>query len=479
MNLPLLSQGMQNIMIGFCFCLFFAGMTFYLIKHRFKKLKSRKWRLITAMSLLGIILLYFIFYTASNMIGRAQVESRLAEMKALEIPITPDAIIPKPPKNPLENGACFYKAAFALLDADDPWDKLQEREVNRKYGYIKIKNNNGICGYNAADWSESGLKRAKKVLNSKHINLVFSLFSQGAEKPYAVYKRQYKDINTPLPRLTHYRSMFRLIAMRSSCDGLAGKADAGYELIRDGYKSIIQFFNEPYLISQLANTICVRINTKALNVLVSKYGISNARAEELLELLNKLDFNQAMELAIEGEAVILNKDIFEGIMKGKYSSKQLSQEEHLWVNVFQLWPFLYQDYASALSSCIEVRALFKEPFWKIKKEVQKFRQKKTSLMFIAKHLQKAYGFLRIKTARINTEIYAAKLTLALHIYKNNNKHFPEKLEELSPGILKHLPVDPMSGEPFEYKKKGDSFTLDSVWFKERRQRYLKYKKRRK
>ena len=77
---------------------------------------------------------------------------------------------------------------------------------------------------------------------------------------------------------------------------------------------------------------------------------------------------------------------------------------------------------------------------------------------------------RIKTANIESEIDAAKMTLALHIYKNQTGAFPDKLEQLTPGILKEIPVDPISGKPFEYRKTDGSFSLSSVWLKEKHER---------
>ncbi len=474
MNLPLLSQGMHSIIIGFCFCLFFAGVTIYLTKYRFKKPNARKWRIITAMVLLGIILAYIIFYTVSNMIGRAQVKARLAQMKKLGIPLASEATIPDLPKNSSENGAFFYRAAFALLDAEDSCLKI--------YGIYQAQRYNN----NVAEWSEAGVKRAKQLLNNKHMNLVFSLFSRGAEKPYAVYIREYRGPETLFPELNYYRSMFRLIAMKSSCDGLDGKVDAGYELIRDGYKSIIQFNDDPGLISQLVNISCVAINIDALNALVSKYGISNTRAKEFIRLIDKLDCNQTMKHQVDGEAVLFDKYIYEGIMNGKYTLQELEKlvsfSKSKYIDLLApIWPFFYQDYAYALKRKLEIRAFFDKPYWQVKQKVKNWQAQVQSrpFMFIAEGMMSAFGALRIKTARINTEIDAMKLTLALHIFKNKNGHFPEKIEELSPFILKNLPLDPMSGKPFGYKKQGNYFTLNSVWLNEKRQREQKRQKRRK
>ncbi|MFA6478598.1 MAG: hypothetical protein WCV67_09795, partial [Victivallaceae bacterium] len=46
---------------------------------------------------------------------------------------------------------------------------------------------------------------------------------------------------------------------------------------------------------------------------------------------------------------------------------------------------------------------------------------------------------------------------------------PDSLEQLAPGILKAIPVDPVSGKPFEYRKTDGTFKLSGVWLKEKQE----------
>ena len=77
--------------------------------------------------------------------------------------------------------------------------------------------------------------------------------------------------------------------------------------------------------------------------------------------------------------------------------------------------------------------------------------------------------IRLKVARTESCIDAAKLTLALHIFKNKFGSFPNELKVLAPDILKEIPVAPISGRPFEYRKTDRSFELSSVWLKEKQE----------
>ena len=54
---------------------------------------------------------------------------------------------------------------------------------------------------------------------------------------------------------------------------------------------------------------------------------------------------------------------------------------------------------------------------------------------------------------------SCRLTLALRMFKETHSHWPDKLWELSPGILEAVPLDPLTGGAFEYVREGDGWRL--------------------
>jgi len=52
-----------------------------------------------------------------------------------------------------------------------------------------------------------------------------------------------------------------------------------------------------------------------------------------------------------------------------------------------------------------------------------------------------------------------KICLALKIFRCRHGKYPEKLQELCPEILKKMPVDPINGNAYTYKKQKDGFIL--------------------
>lgn len=78
-----------------------------------------------------------------------------------------------------------------------------------------------------------------------------------------------------------------------------------------------------------------------------------------------------------------------------------------------------------------------------------------------------YGYCRVLAYsggldnyfRARCKVAGDKLSLALKIFRCRYGKYPEKLQELCPGILKKYPLDPINGKAYKYKKKKDGFTL--------------------
>jgi hypothetical protein len=63
--------------------------------------------------------------------------------------------------------------------------------------------------------------------------------------------------------------------------------------------------------------------------------------------------------------------------------------------------------------------------------------------------------------QVHMKFNATRIMLALQIYRARRGAYPATLDELAPGILPAIPVDPMNGGPFEYRREGDGYHLSS------------------
>jgi len=57
---------------------------------------------------------------------------------------------------------------------------------------------------------------------------------------------------------------------------------------------------------------------------------------------------------------------------------------------------------------------------------------------------------------------ADRTGLACRLFKSRTGRYPESLEELVPGILKEIPIDPFTGKPLVYRREGEGFIVYSL-----------------
>ena len=454
MNLPLFMPGMQNFIV-ICIAVFAgAALAIYLLKYKFKHPFIRKVLTIFVLVIAGLVTAYVLFYTISNAVGRFHVEARLAEMRLQRIPLDRNSVFPKTPENASDNGVYFYKAAFELINASPSYKTLcaiQEKQQTS----------------NIAEWPERAQNIASQLLKNKDIEQILSLFCQGAAKPYAVYEHDYFEEDINIPEIAPQQSLFRLICMKSSLDGLNGNPEAGYNLILAGFSTIKQLESNSFIFSQLVYMGCVSRSIDAMNSLIFRYGISSQSAEQLLFELDKFDFKTRMSNATNTE-IVIQREFFEKFIYKRYKLYDLDEVIIMGMPklLIAIWPFFYQDYAYYLEQQVQVRTLYFGQYWLMEKELKELSD--ISCYYpISKMLLPYMPNVRLNVARTESCIDAAKLTLALHIFKNKFGSFPHELRVLAPDILKQIPVDPISGKPFEYHKTDGTFTLSSVWLKEK------------
>jgi len=68
----------------------------------------------------------------------------------------------------------------------------------------------------------------------------------------------------------------------------------------------------------------------------------------------------------------------------------------------------------------------------------------------------------MKTARVEAIMLADRAGLACRLYKSKNGSYPVSLEELVPGFLPEVPIDPFTGEPLVYRREGQGFIVYSL-----------------
>lgn len=483
MQLPIFPPFVLVALVVFACCLISAGIGILLTRAKIKFIKTGT---IIILSVVGIIALYFLFYTISSIAGRSSVNTMLEKIEAAGLTTTPDMIIPRNPnyywknkskitfgdtRKQSDNAVLLYKAAIALIKNSEVPDKRFNIEW-RNQGKNKNRNAMPLANvpiYNVPNWPDKDKTEAIKLSKNKDVQQALACVYRGNRKPYAVNLRYHTDTDTDmqalLPLLNSYREIFRMISFVSDCYAFEGKVDKAYDLTIDGFKLLHQFRNEPFLVSHLVYIAYTWHNLRTLNALVSRYGISNQKAQEFIEALNQLDFNKSVQKGLHGDLVLFTNPSFKKRISGEERcNRSVFGKSKAFADCVYLYPFIYQEYASYLKSWLKNYALYNKPYWQIKAQLEKLNLNKEKDQFsLMKGITNYLFSFRVKTARANSLIAATKIILALHIYKNNHGKFPDKLSALVPGILREIKVDVVSGKAYSYKKEGELFKLTGFY----------------
>ena len=472
MSLPIFPPFILVSLVVFACCLISAGIGILLTSAKFKKRKLLKTKIIIALSFVGIITLYFLFYMLSNLIGRNSVKAAWDKLKAAGIPTEIEQIVPKVSENPSDNAVYLYEAAGALIRNSNVPDKRfdlfckADKETRKETKYVPPRYNRS--GYDISSWKNEYKNKAVELSKNKDVQHALKLFSEASRKTYAVSMKNYIDpqaeLKAMMPGLINYREFFRMISFVSDCYASEGKINDAYELILDGLKSMHQFQNEPLIISHLVYIACGWTDLTTLNSLVMRYGISSEKAQKIVEALNQLDFNQFMKKGLSGELVFFTRPVFENLMNGDMDeARSLCDSGYEgFADCIYLYPFIYQEYADFIEVWLKNYKLYDKPYWQIKSQLEKLKKGKVRFLFMKDTCSILFP-IRVKTARMNSLISTTKIILALHIYKNKHGEFPEKLDSLTPEILKEIIVDPITGKVLDYKKTGKYFKLTGFY----------------
>lgn len=450
MSLPIFPPLINATLTAFACCLIFAGYTLLLVI--WKQKNKKFWKLLTIVSASGvaIICLYFVFYFISSISGRSQVNAEWEKIAKAGLKTQAKDLLPNKMLPSSKNAANLYKAAFNILKSDDFSTKYYDIAVikNKKY---KVKKMSQLKKQAILD-----LANRTSVVNA------VKLFSRGAAKEIAFNERNYKGFATILPNLNNNRSLIRAVCLKIRALALEGKNDEAFKLSAEVLKFVYQFRNEPLLIDHLVLIACLYLDIETLDYLLENHPVDTKNARKLIAHINKINLNQAVKKGINGEITICIKDGFEKLVKGEYDilMNLLAAKRTPFDDLIYLNPFLYQKYAKNLNGSLQIYKMFDQPYWQIKDKVKAFVPKRKN------NLDDSFfsmAIVRTKTANMNSAINKTRITLALHIYKNQNGSFPEKLSDLVPAILPEIKADPLTGKPLNYEKTAKSFKLSGYY----------------
>jgi len=474
MNLPLMPFYMNLFIFAGLLVLSAAALTLYLVNYKLKTTAIRRQGTIFVFSIAGLLILYIIASAISGIIGRQQLKNIFADARSQKIPITPQELqynysnsSTTKQSNDYDNGAYFYTAAYNLAMAITTPD------------LPKLFSAYASCDLHR--WEAADRQLACRLLAQPEFDQVFTLLRQSTDKPFIRFGDYdfSQGVSMLLPHLATQRNLYRLLQMKSIALALDGKPATAYQIINSGLRSVKLLEKEPFLISQLCNLADGVITIGAVNILLAHYGIDDQSGRQLMDSLDRLNPRQGMTCAMNSEIAMYN-DFMYRLMTGYERDK----DQHFTgcssssMMAITIWgsPLFYWDWLFCINTMLEYHNLFQAPYWQIADRLKNREQEKKNIpvyCFLSRMILPGLSHVLLKAAHAESEIAGARLSIALHLYKNRHGTLPEKLEQLAPEFIKTLPTDSINGKPFGYRREGSYFILSSVWLTEKQQRESK------
>jgi len=420
------------------------------------KKKMLKWVLLV----IGVaVALIFSIYAIFDVASGSKLRTILTERKARGEPMSFNELVKQTP--PENNAADTYIKIFNLMNSSYD-QKTGGGELNKKFSPA-------FNVYSKKAYSKLSLQNRKAVeecIEGDEGKEFFRLLDKAVQKPTADFNLDYSQgVMLPLPHLNLIRNAIRIICAKALFESEKGNTDAAYAYIIKGLKLSRQMNNEPILITflvKIANDNMLEF--AALDIMKEK-GIGSEMSEKLISELLKHDYHSLLSKAMDGEILMVSA-LFEDVMNDRCSLEKFMKDIDKKYGPIFLKASLKNDYATYLQLMSELKSNFNRPYRELKDggDCMWFDRKIKeipSYCILTRMLVPAYGTLTKKVASADSlNAYLITYTGIVN-YKNKFSEYPAKLGDLSPKILKEIPLDFITGKCFFYIRDGKGFELKS------------------
>lgn len=400
-----------------------------------------------------------------------QFERELLHLRQKGEPTTFADLFPSIPNH--QDGTLFYQLAIVQLD-------MVQRQLPRNLWEIiyDFTNPKPIKPLDPADVqkvlqaSQPALRTLQRALNFRHMRMT----DWSVENPMAV----------EFPHFSKFREFARILAAEGKWQKQKGDIDKAVETQMTILKLVRRMGDEPSLIiGFMLQSGLYAIAINGLEQFLANDDASPKTYRALMAELNSWDINRDFVLALQSERVLAIATC--EWMKERVSKKMLRKlvagDQPFRVNlVISLKPknaLIAQNALTMLEYFNATIAIARKgvPYeWEAVRQLEKeweFDHPTKSVNFsgiefvwdgnaIAKTLMPALSGIFYKSSSCHAIQRIARTAIALRIYRRENGHYPETLNELVPKYLPNLPVDPFDGKPLRYKRLQHGFKIWSV-----------------
>ncbi|MGB7294378.1 MAG: hypothetical protein WBC70_02220 [Candidatus Aminicenantales bacterium] len=324
---------------------------------------------------------------------------------------------------------------------------------------------------------------AKKLIEAASLKnqKAFELLRASAGKPCFKYNTQWQDVSRiEFPDAVKILRCQRLFLLSLILDAEGGNAGRALDGCLDGLRSAHLFLGEPFLINRLVALALLRHQMLALNTIVRSDGIDPERLDYLLLLLESIPLRATFPSILEWERVI-SLGFYDIIIR---QNEDIIETPFPVINSSLSWllrPLVNGEALYSLGLWELVEPAFRLPYYESKEVRKQHKRRIEDIPWryrMIGYLVPNFSATFVKETDREADLAVARIGLACRIFKHRHGRLPENLAELSPDILKDIPIDPYTGASLIYKKSEDGFIVYSIGSNEKddggRETWMRY-----
>jgi len=403
------------------------------------KVSARKCAIIACVPLLAALILF----TILNWIAGAELAGELAKINQAGESLSLEQLAgPRIPND--RNAAPLLEVAFRLLDLGSKEERAEWTRLSWDYA-------------ESPDLFDRVLARNEEALQ---------FVERALKRPECRFEINYSAGHaTLLPHLSPLRSISRLLRLRAlqkahNADMAGALADI--RLILSLSRTLRR---EPLLISSLVRFAIISLSTRSLQDVLEKGTPPADAVTDLIAALRGQDLQSNFKLAMIGERAT-GWQTYRDVASGRISGRELlgiGASRGGFIGHYRFFlsrPLLRHDqtmYLRHLGSFVQHAG---KHYYKMKEEANSVEHDfctKRRWAPLARMVVPALTRANEKVAETIAKLHTSRLALALLRFRSESPkcELPESLSELVPRFIPELPVDPLTGKQYVYRRTLD------------------------
>ncbi|MEN6306710.1 MAG: hypothetical protein ABFD91_03060 [Anaerohalosphaeraceae bacterium] len=368
--------------------------------------------------------------------GRSELERKIAELKAQGIP-TSFAELEARHKLPegMPNAADVYAKAFA---AYRPFADQNKQDM------LPIMGNRSKPEGNAP-YPQEEMDAAKEFVEANQA--MYDLLHQAGQISDCVYQQKYSSMSTiSLPEIKKAAQTQALAALYYVQQGQSQQA---YDHIRDGIRLCESMSREPFLIDHLVQIALAALSAGTTEDCLKYTSFSEEQLQDLQSQFERLRGKFDIKKAFAGE-ICYQLEYYADPYNPGMAMANTAQ-----TRLFRASGLFERNILRSIESTQELMAVDELPVGQRLPRAQAIEQELDDLNFLyfltkigTPSLSKVYKI----NLRVRSGIDGIITVLAIERYRLAEKKLPETLEDLVPGYLPEVYVDPFDGKPLKYRQ---------------------------